>query len=137
VLPPVTTEVNDRGTVASVELMLVLAAVLAGVATIGALGRLHAAGVEVGAVAQAAARAASLAPDSTSARTTAIAVVSRSALVRRCVDPPATTMRWSASPLGTWQGGSVTVAVSCRIDGVGPSRSITMSDTQPIDRFQR
>jgi hypothetical protein len=127
----------DRGTVSSVELMLVVAAVLAAVATIGALGRLHAAGVEVGGVAQAAARAASLAPDSTSARSAAAAVVGRSPLMRRCVVAPTTTLRWSASPLGTWQGGSVTVAVSCRIDGVGPRRTVTMTDTQPVDRFQR
>ncbi len=136
-LPAVSTRRTDQGTASSVELMLVVAAVLAGVATIGALGRLHAAGVEVGAVAQAAARAASLAPDSATARVAAVAAVTRSPLMRRCTVAPTTTLRWTASPLGTWQGGSVTVAVSCRIDGVGPRRTITMADTQPVDQFQR
>lgn len=128
---------GDLGTVSSVEMMLLLAAVIAGVATIGVLGRLQAAAVQVGSVAQAAARAASMAADSTSARRAADSTVMRSSLRRRCAAPPTTSMRWTPSSLGTWQGGSVTVSVSCRIDGAGPRRTVTMSDTQPVDRYQR
>jgi len=134
----------DRGVVTAVELMFLLIFCLAGLAFVGFLGRLHAAGIEVATVSQSAARAASLATDADAGQRAAQETVVRSGLGRRCTDPPAVAMTWQPSPTGAWQGGSVTVSVSCRVDhetlgglALPGSRMVRMSDTQPIDRYQR
>ncbi len=134
----------DAGFLMPVETMFVLVFALVAVAFLGFLGRLHAAGVQVTAVAQAASRAASLEGDSVAARTAAERVVDSSRLVQRCTAPPTAELSWAPSPTGTWQGGAVTVTVRCTLDHAGlaglwapGSRTVSMSDTQPIDRYQR
>lgn len=135
---------RDRGVVTSVELMFLLVCCLAGLASIGYLGRLHAAGVEVANASQSASRAASLAPGAIEGERAAVTAVAESGLDRRCSAPPTVTTTWSPSPTGSWQGGSVTVTVACQVDhetlggiGLPGSRLVRMSDTQPIDRYQR
>ena len=53
-------------------------------------------------------------------------------------------MSWDPSELGTWQGGTVTVAVSCTVSNQALTgvwtpgeRTVTVSDTQVIERFRR
>ena len=135
---------RDRGVVTPVELMFVLLFLLVGLAFIGFVGRLHGAGVEVTAASQAAARAASLAADSAMATEAARDMIDASGLAGRCSAPPRSTLTWEPSSTGTWQGGSVTVTVSCDIDqgeltGMWTPglRTVSMSDTQPIDRYKR
>lgn len=134
----------DRGFATPVEMMLLLTAALAVLVFLGFLGRLHAAGVQVGSVAQAAARAASQEGASTTATAAAERLVAGSALVQRCATAPTTSLTWTASPAGTWQGGSVTVTVRCALANRGlagvwmpGARTVSVSDTQPIDRYQR
>lgn len=135
---------RDRGVVTAVELMFLLVCCLAGLGFIGYLGRLHAAGIEVANASQSASRAASLASGSSEGERAAAAAVAASGLDRRCASPPTVTTTWAPSPTGSWQGGSVTVTVACRVDhetlggiGLPGSRIVRMSDTQPIDRYQR
>ena len=135
---------DDDGTATPVEMMYLLVFCIVAVVFLGFLGRLHAAGVQVTNAAQAAARAASLARDPTSATRAAQTSVAASPLARRCQGGARATMSWAPSPTGTWQGGSVTVRVSCvvrnqNLTGVwSPGmRTVSMSDVQPIDRYQR
>ena len=135
---------RDRGVLAPVEMMFVLVLLLASLVFVGFLGRLHAAGVEVANTSQSAARAASLSADSDLGTEAAEAVVLASSLTQRCSTRPRTELTWTPSPRGTWQGGSVTVTVTCDVDqgdlaGVWApgTRTIRASDTQPIDRYQR
>lgn len=135
---------RDRGVLAPVEMMFVLVLLLGSLAFIGFLGRLHAAGVEVANTSQSAARAASLTADSGLGTKAAEAVVLGSSLAQRCSTQPQTELTWTPSPQGTWQGGSVTVTITCDIDQgelagvwVPGTRTISASDTQPIDRYQR
>jgi hypothetical protein len=133
---------RDRGVATPVEMMYLLACCIVSVVFLGFLGRLHAAGVEVTNTAQAAARAASLAPNPTAAELAANRTVGDSSLLRRC--SPHTVMSWTPSASGAWQGGSVTVEVVCTVrnqtlTGVWSpgSRTVVMRDTQPVDRYQR
>lgn len=135
---------RDRGVIAPIEVMFVLVFLLASVGLIGFLGRLHAAGVQLGNTSQAAARAASMEGGPGAARRAAESAVDASTLRGRCVGAPLTELEWLPSPTGTWQGGSVTVTVSCTVanDGlagmrVPGTRTLRASDTQPIDRYQR
>lgn len=135
---------RDRGVVTSVEMMFVLIAGIAGVFTLGYLGRLHAAGVEVTNAAHTAARTASQQPGSVSALAAARRAVADGPLTSRCSGSPGVSLRWVASSVGTWQGGAVTVEVSCTVvnaelSGVWSpgSRTIVVRDTQPIDRYRR
>jgi len=135
---------EEDGIATPVEMMYLLVFCLAAVLFVGFLGRLQAAGVEVTNTAQAAARAASQAPGAAVAQRAAEDVVDASALGTRCDGGAQVRVTWAPSPSGAWQGGSVTVRVSCRVDnqslsGVWApgSRTVTMSDTQPIDRYQR
>ena len=106
---------RDAGVIAPVETMYLLVFVIVVTALIGFLGRLHAAGVEVGAVAQAAARAASMEPSSSAAIVAAERTVAASPLIARCSGTPAAEVDWIPSPSGTWQGGSVSVRVVCTV----------------------
>jgi Flp pilus assembly protein TadG len=125
--------------------MIALAiAALAAVVFLGFLGRLHAAGVEVTNVAQAAARAASMETDPAAAQRAATEVLGTSALAGRCQGGGTAALAWSPSSTGEWRGGSVTVTVACRVRlqslatlWVPGSRVVSMSDTQPVDRYQR
>lgn len=135
---------RDRGMVTPVETMYLLVLAVAAVTLLGYLGRLHASGIEVSAVAQAAARAASLAPSSSAGSTAARATVDRSGLAARCTGGARTEMSWSGSPTGTWHGGSVTVTLRCTVTQTSlagiwapGSRTFVVADTQPIDRFRR
>lgn len=135
---------EDDGIATPVEMMYLLIFCLVAVVFLGFVGRLHAAGVQITNGAQAAARAASIAPDPVAAQRAAEAAVSSSPFVERCRGGAAVRLTWAPSPSGTWQGGSVTVQVSCTVrnqtlTGVWSpgSRTVTMSDTQPIDRYQR
>lgn len=125
-------------------MMYLLVFCLVAVLFLGYLGRLHAAGVEVTNAAQSAARAASQEPSESAARAAARAAVSGGPLRRRCARGTAVDLSWTPSALGTWQGGSVTVEVRCTVLGSALSgvwspgvRTITMRDTQPIDRYKR
>lgn len=135
---------RDAGVITAIEMMYLLVFCLVALLFIGYVGRLHAAGVNVANTSQAAARAASLAGSGASATAAAEQAVANSDLTTRCQGGPSAEVSWSASPTGTWQGGSVTVTVSCTVDngsltGVWApgSRTIRMSDTQPVDRYQR
>ena len=134
----------DSGVATPVEMMYLLIFCLVAVVFLGFVGRLHAAGVEVANAAQNAARAASLAPDPVSAEAAAQEAVADSGLRSRCFGGPTVRLSWDASRSGSWQGGSVTVRVSCTVrnqslTGVWSpgSRTVVVSDTQPVDRYQR
>jgi Flp pilus assembly protein TadG len=135
---------RDRGVGTPVEMMYLLVFVLIAVGFIGFVGRLHAAGVQVTSASQAAARAASLTASSGEGRTAAQDAVERSTLTSRCSSRPHADMSWMPSSTGSWQGGSVTVTVTCTVangelSGVWTpgTRTISVSDTQPIDRYKR
>lgn len=135
---------RDAGVVTAIELMFLLVCCLAGLGFIGYLGRLHAAGIEVAAASQSASRAASLATDAAAGQRAASEAVGHAGLADRCTDVPNVAMTWRPSPTGAWQGGSVTVTVSCRVDAetlgglsLPGTRLVRMSDTQPIDRYRR
>jgi len=135
---------RDRGVSTPVEMIAMAIAALAAIVFLGFLGRLHAAAVQVTNVAQSAARAASLETDPSAAERAALEVVGTSPLTTRCVGGGQTTLVWAPSPTGEWRGGSVTVTVECRVRlqslasvWVPGSRVVAMSDTQPVDRYQR
>lgn len=142
-VPPVALE-DEAGIATPVEMMYLLVFVLAALLFLGFVGRLHAAGVQVTNTAQAAARAASQAPGANAALAAAEAVVAGSALADRCEHGAGVQLSWAPSATGVWQGGSVTVQVRCVVSnqalaGVWApgSRTITVDDTQPIDRYHR
>jgi len=135
---------GEDGVATPVEMMYLLVFCLVAVLFIGFLGRLQAAGVEVTNTAQAAARAASQAPSSAVALRSAEGVVGASTLGQRCVGGARIELSWAPSSSGAWQGGAVTVRVSCTVENeslVGVwapgSRTVTVDDTQPIDRYHR
>lgn len=135
---------DDAGLATPIEMMYLLIFCLVAVVFLGFVGRLHAAGLEVANAAQSAARSASMAPDPNAARAAALEAVDVHALRMRCDGGPIVEMSWEPSLSGSWQGGSVTVRVSCTVrnqalTGVWSpgSRTVVMSDTQPIDRYQR
>jgi hypothetical protein len=135
---------RDDGLATPVEMMFLIFFALCSTALIGYLGRLHAAGVQVTTVAQSAARVASLESDPVSAGVEATRLVRQSELASRCSGAPRARVTWKPSRLGTWQGGSVTVVVSCAVRNRALSgvwspgvHTVVMSDTQPIDRYHR
>lgn len=135
---------RDRGVLTSVEMMYMLVFCLLAVALLTYVGRLHAAGVEVTNAAQSAARTASQTRGADEAFTSARESALRGPLGRRCSGGPRVAMSWQPSAIGTWQGGSVTVTVSCLVANASLSgiwspgtRLVAMSDTQPIDRYKR
>lgn len=135
---------DEEGIATPVEMMYLLIFCLIAVLFLGFLGRLQAAAVEVTNTAQSAARAASQAPSSQLAQLAADEVAAASPLSHRCEGGAVVRMSWSPSPSGAWQGGAVTVQLSCTVAnqslaGVWApgSRTVTMSDTQPVDRYQR
>ena len=135
---------RDAGFVSAVEVVYLGIAALVAITFLGYLGRLSAAGLQVTNSAQDAARAASLAPNATEASVAASEAVRRSGLPERCLGDPSAATTWAPSDLGTWQGGTVTVTVSCTVSnqtltGVwSPGvRTVTVSDSQVIERFRR
>jgi len=135
---------DDDGIATPVEMMYLLIFCIAAVLFIGFLGRLHTAGVQVTNAAQTAARAASLAASPSEGVVAAREAVDTAVLRHRCRDGAEVQMWWTESAAGTWQGGAVTVEVTCvvsysALSGVwAPGwRSVVVSDTQPIDRYRR
>lgn len=135
---------DDSGVATPVEMMYLLVFCLVVVVFLGFVGRLHAAGVQVANAAQSASRSASMAPDPIAAQEAALEAVDVYGLQSRCTGGPTVVMSWDPSSSGSWQGGSVTVSVSCTVrnqslTGVWSpgSRTVAMTDTQPIDRYQR
>jgi Flp pilus assembly protein TadG len=135
---------DDDGIATPVEMMYLLVFCMVAVLFIGYLGRLHTAGVQVTNAAQAAARAASLAPNPSAGAAAAAASVDTRALRLRCQGGASTRVSWVPSPTGSWQGGSVTVVVTCVVRNsslagvwVPGQRSVIVSDTQPVDRYHR
>lgn len=135
---------TDLGIATPVEMMYLLVFCLVVVVFLGFVGRLHAAGVQVANAAQSAARSASMAPDPTAAQVAATEAVDVYGLQSRCAGGPTVVMSWDPSPSGSWQGGAVTVQVSCTVRNASltgvwspGSRTVAMTDTQPIDRYQR
>lgn len=135
---------RDGGMVTAVEMMYLLVFLVVALAFFAYLGRLHAAGVQVSNTAQSAARAASLTADRDAGSAAAQQAVDSSTLPSRCSAPPTARLSWQPSSTGSWHGGSVTVTVDCRIDNAGlsgiwtpGSRTVSVADTQPIDRYKR
>lgn len=135
---------DDAGIATPVEMMYLVVFCVVAIVFLGFVGRLHAAGLEVANAAQSAARSASMAPDPTSAQAAALEAVDAYGLRTRCSGGPRVVLSWDASSSGSWQGGSVTVRISCTVrnqtlTGVWSpgSRTVVISDTQPIDRYQR
>ena len=135
---------NDDGIATPVEMMYLLIFCIVAVLFLGFVGRLHAAGLQVTTVAQSASRAASQAASPGDAERAARAVVDASPLATRCQNGAHTAMRWTPSSTGAWQGGSVTVTVSCRVTNQSLTgvwspgvRTVVMADTQPVDRYHR
>lgn len=142
--PPRPDPQRDRGMVTSMEMMYLLVFALVAIALLGFLGRLHAAGVQVTNTSQSAARAASLSGGSDEGRIAAQHAVDQSTLVSRCSSPPLASMTWVPSSTGSWQGGSVTVTVTCTVANneltglwTPGARTLSVSDTQPIDRYKQ
>lgn len=135
---------DEHGIATPVEMMYLLIFSLVAVVFLGFVGRLQAAGVQVTNTAQAAARAASQAQNPTAAQLAAREVVDASSLRTRCQGGAQAHLTWAPSATGTWQGGAVTVRVSCAVrnqslTGVWSpgNRTVVMRDTQPVDRYQR
>ncbi|CAN5622124.1 hypothetical protein BH10ACT2_BH10ACT2_20190 [soil metagenome] len=135
---------DDAGVATPVEMMYLLVFCMVAVVFLGFVGRLHAARLQVANAAQSAARSASMAADPTAAQIAAQAAIDVYGLQSRCIGGPSVAMSWDPSPTGSWQGGSVTVHVSCSVSnrsltGVWSpgSRTVVVTDTQPIDRYQR
>ena len=135
---------RDAGVITAVEMLYLLVFGLVALLFLGYLGRLHAAAIQVENTSQAAARAASLAADRPAAEAAVQTAVAQSTIAARCSGAAAASLTWSPSPTGSWQGGSVTVTIRCTIandDLAGiwtpGDRTISASDTQPIDRYQR
>ena len=135
---------EDDGIATPVEMMYLLIFCVVAVLFLGFLGRLHATGVQVTNTAQSAARAASQASDPAAARRAAGTVVAASSLAQQCTGRPTVSVSWTPSSTGSWQGGSVTVQVSCTVHNQSLTgvwspgdRTVTMRDTQPVDRYQR
>lgn len=135
---------DDDGIATPVEMMYLLVFCLMAVLFIGYVGRLHAAGVEVTNAAQSAARAASLAPSSAAAHEAAVTTAQAALAHRHCRGGAQVAVVARHAADGTWQGGSVTVTVSCTVPAQSLAgvwapgvRTVTMSDTQPVDRYRR
>ena len=135
---------RDAGFVSAVEVVYLGIAALVMITFLGFLGRLSAAGVQVTNSSQDAARAAASARDPDEARAAADAAVARSGLPERCQGDPSAEFSWEPSDLGTWQGAVVTVTVSCTVanqtlTGIWTpgSRTVTVSDSQVVERFRR
>lgn len=131
---------DDRGQSAGPEMMILLAFALAAWGFLAWLGRLGSTSQDIANTAQAAARAASIAPDPATGRAAATAAVAASGLPTPCAGTPSVAMDWAAGENGTWIGGSVTVTLSCEIANDEPfaaaGRRVTARDTQVIDAFR-
>ena len=135
---------RDAGFVSAVEVVYLGIAALVMITFLGFLGRLSAAGVQVTNASQDAARAAAIAGDPDEAQAVVQTAVSRSGLPDRCQGDPSAEFSWEPSDLGTWQGSVVTVTVSCTVSnqtltGVWTpgTRTVTVSDSQVVERFRR
>ena len=138
------TPARDAGFVNAVEVVYLGIAALVAIAFLGFIGRLSAAGVQVTNASQDAARAAAIARNPSEAEMAAQSAVQRSGLPGRCLGDPSASMSWDPSELGTWRGGTVTVTVSCTVSNqtltgiwTPGKRTVTVTDTQVVERFRR
>lgn len=141
---PTPEELRDLGVITAVEMLYLLVFGLVALLFFTYLGRLHAAAIQVENTSQAAARAASQAAGEAEAEDAAGSMIDSSPLAARCTGELSSAVAWTPSPSGDWQGGSVTVTISCTFDneeltGIWSpgARTISAADTQPIDRYQR
>jgi Flp pilus assembly protein TadG len=129
----------DGGQAAGPELMILLIFALAAWGVLAWLGRLNSTSQDVANTAQAAARAASIAPDPARGRAAANRAVSASGLPTPCAGTPQVAMRWDPGDNGTWTGGTVTVTLTCMIANDEPfataGRTVTVSDSQIVDPY--
>lgn len=139
-----TSRSHDAGVVTPIETMYVMIFALIAIAFLGYLGRSIGAGVEVTNAAQDGARAASIAVDPDAAQIAANSAVTRSGLPAQCRGTASADFAWQPSDTGDWRGGTVTVTVSCTVTNRSLTtlwspglRTITVSDTQVVDRFRR
>jgi hypothetical protein len=130
---------SDDGQASGPELMILLVFALAAWGVLAWLGRLNSTSQDVANTAQAAARAASIAPDPGGGRAAAARAVGASGLPTPCAGTPTVSMTWTAGDNGTWIGGTVTVTVSCTIANDEPfataGRTVTVSDSQIVDPY--
>lgn len=141
---PDSTNRLDRGVVTPIELMYVMIFALIVVAFLGYVGRTIAAGVQTTNAAQDAARAASIALDPDAGEAAARAAIGRSDLPATCAGTATADVSWVAGPEGAWQGGTVTVRITCQVTNASLTgvwtpgvRTLSVSDTQVVDRFRR
>lgn len=141
---PTNADARDAGFVEPIQVLFMMVVVLASVVFLSYLGRLASAGIQLTNAAQDAARAASLTDGIDAADAAADSAVSRSGLPARCVGNATADATWRPSELGTWQGGTVTVLVTCTVANSSLSgiwspgtRTLTATDTQIIERFRR
>ena len=131
---------DDRGQAVGPEMLILLVVALAAWGLLAWLGRLNSTAQDLTNTAQSAARAASQQPDPTTAHIAAERAVAASDLRSPCTATPTVEMGWSPGPTGTWRGGAVTVTLTCTIDNrepfTGTGRTISVSDTQVIDRYR-
>lgn len=135
---------SDRGVVTPIELMYVMIFALIVVAFLGYVGRTIAAGVQTTNAAQDAARAASIALDPDAGEVAARAAIGRSDLPETCSGTASADFSWAAGPDGAWQGGTVTVRITCQVTNASLTgvwtpgvRTLSVTDTQVVDRFRR
>jgi hypothetical protein len=131
---------SDRGQSAGPEMMILLVFALAAWGVLAWLGRLNSTSQDIANTAQAAARAASIAPDPDTGRAAAHDAVAASGLPTPCAGTPAVAMGWTGGDNGTWIGGTVTVTLSCTIGNREPfataGRVATATDSQVIDPYR-
>lgn len=135
---------RDRGVVTPIELMYVMIFALVVIAFLGYVGRTIAAGVQATNAAQDAARAASIALDPGEGEAAARAAVARSDLPNQCAGTAQSAFSWVPGDDGTWQGGTVTVHITCQVTNQSLTgvwspgvRTISVSDSQVVERFRR
>jgi Flp pilus assembly protein TadG len=135
--------VRDGGFVGAVEVVYFGIFVLLAVVFLGYLGRLATAGIQVTNAAQDAARAASLSDTPGQGEAAANAAVQRSGLPARCLGGADVAFSFIGSELGSWQGGVVTVTVTCVVSnqsltGVWSpgTKTVSVSDRQVVERFR-
>ena len=133
----------DDGTAGPIEMLSIVMFALATLVFLGYLGRMNTAATRITSSARTSARAASLAATPEDGRSAAQDAIARSGMNGLCARPPTVDFLWTPSGFGTWFGGSATVHVSCvvtnqTLSGVSipGDRTITVSDTQPVDAFQ-